>query len=495
MKVCGIMDGDRHKEGAKINKSLCALTNVIMKLNKKESYISYRDSKLTKILQPILSGNCKSNVICTINCHDEHYSESINTIRFGISAGGIKLPFKEVFVEHETSLRLEDVAKMEELLETNDLQEKEIYYLKNKLQVKEIDLKDKIGKLGILLKEKKSLDDRVVDLTTRLDAVSESNAELQNNLKFLSERKTKEVVDQYQESYDSLNSQMVVVQNKLKNLNGHVVAKGLARKDYNRLGEDNDMLTSENPFSVTNRLATAKKVENFDFEGKKSNPNARPIEFFNTNEKKILGIVGEENKSSGGNKMMEEVSQISSIHADEGLQFDNFSRASLGGFSGLNNSKTVVKQDSVYHDKMKNFFDHFGYGKPGSWPIMDNSLASQAPSRAVYKKLGSLRPTNPAELGAKSDFTFNAENLVSKSQKIGPQVTSKAITLMEEELDLGFQETANSNPCVKSVKDLEELERLNRLNQRILDLERENVVLKERIDIKDRKMGRLENDL
>jgi hypothetical protein len=268
MKVCGIMDGDRHKEGAKINKSLCALTNVIMKLNKKESYISYRESKLTKILQPILSGNCKSNVICTINCHDEHYSESINTIRFGISAGGIKLPFKEVFVEHETSLRLEDVAKMEELLETNDLQEKEIYFLKNKLQVKEIDLKDKIGKLSILLKEKKSLDDRVVDLTARLDAVSESNAELQNNLKFLSDRKTKEVVDQYQESYDSLNSQMVVVQNKLKNLNGHVVAKGLARKDYNRLGEDNDMLTSENPFSVTNRLATAKKLENFDFEGK-----------------------------------------------------------------------------------------------------------------------------------------------------------------------------------------------------------------------------------
>jgi hypothetical protein len=126
---------------------------------------------------------------------------------------------------------------------------------------------------------------------------------------------------------------------------------------------------------------------------------------------------------------------------------------------------------------------------------MDKSLASQGPFRAVYKKLGSLRPTNPAELAAKSDFTFSAENLASKSQKIGPQVTSKAITLMEEELDLGFQETANSNPCVKSVKDLEELERLNRLNQRILDLERENVVLKERIDIKDQKMGRLENDL
>ncbi|CAN0905781.1 Kinesin-like protein KIN-7N [Linum grandiflorum] len=61
--------GVRLKEGKYINKSLMVLGNVINKLSdggKQRAHIPYRDSKLTRILQPALGGNAKTSIICTL---------------------------------------------------------------------------------------------------------------------------------------------------------------------------------------------------------------------------------------------------------------------------------------------------------------------------------------------------------------------------------------------------------------------------------------------
>ena len=61
---------DRQRECKNINKSLLALSNVILDLSRQKSnskFISYRTSKLTRILQKSLSGNSKTLIICTIN--------------------------------------------------------------------------------------------------------------------------------------------------------------------------------------------------------------------------------------------------------------------------------------------------------------------------------------------------------------------------------------------------------------------------------------------
>jgi hypothetical protein len=86
--------GDRLKEGSSINKSLLAMYNVIHKLNKKESFICFRESKLTRILQNYLGGNSITAIICTINPLMSNYQESLNTLRFALCAGDIRNDIK-----------------------------------------------------------------------------------------------------------------------------------------------------------------------------------------------------------------------------------------------------------------------------------------------------------------------------------------------------------------------------------------------------------------
>lgn len=50
------------------------------------SHIPYRDSKLTRILQPSLGGNAKTAIICAITPAAVHVEESHSTLRFACRA-------------------------------------------------------------------------------------------------------------------------------------------------------------------------------------------------------------------------------------------------------------------------------------------------------------------------------------------------------------------------------------------------------------------------
>ncbi|KAL3617867.1 hypothetical protein CASFOL_038188 [Castilleja foliolosa] len=81
--------GVRLKEGKHINKSLMILGNVINKLSeggKQRGHIPYRDSKLTRILQPALGGNAKTSIICTVAPEEVHIEETKGTLQFASRA-------------------------------------------------------------------------------------------------------------------------------------------------------------------------------------------------------------------------------------------------------------------------------------------------------------------------------------------------------------------------------------------------------------------------
>ncbi|KAG7393494.1 hypothetical protein PHYPSEUDO_007331 [Phytophthora pseudosyringae] len=77
-------DGQRLKEALHINSSLSAVGKVVMSLDPESgyNYIPYRDSKLTRLLQNSIGGNCFTTLIATIHPMREHYEECLGTLQF-----------------------------------------------------------------------------------------------------------------------------------------------------------------------------------------------------------------------------------------------------------------------------------------------------------------------------------------------------------------------------------------------------------------------------
>lgn len=82
--------GSRLAEAGHISKSLLVLGNVIMALsNGKSSYIPYRDSKLTRLLQNSLGGNAKKVMCANVGPADYNYDETLSTLRYANRAKNI----------------------------------------------------------------------------------------------------------------------------------------------------------------------------------------------------------------------------------------------------------------------------------------------------------------------------------------------------------------------------------------------------------------------
>ena len=98
-------DKERRAEGAHINKSLLTLGTIISRLSenkdkngnptdKEGKHLPYRDSKLTRLLQPALSGNSLVSILCTIQLGlygtaasaNSQSGETINTLKFASRA-------------------------------------------------------------------------------------------------------------------------------------------------------------------------------------------------------------------------------------------------------------------------------------------------------------------------------------------------------------------------------------------------------------------------
>ncbi|TMW62896.1 hypothetical protein Poli38472_005514 [Pythium oligandrum] len=74
--------GDRLKEAQAINKSLSALADVFQALAKKSAHVPYRNSKLTYVLQPALSGDGKTLMMVNLSPTFASLDESICSLRF-----------------------------------------------------------------------------------------------------------------------------------------------------------------------------------------------------------------------------------------------------------------------------------------------------------------------------------------------------------------------------------------------------------------------------
>lgn len=147
--------GSRLKEGCHINRSLLSLGTVIRKLSKGRSghqHIPYRDSKLTRILQPSLGGNARTAIICTICPARSHIEQSRNTLLFASCA-------KEVVTSARVNVVMSDKALVKHLQKELSRLEEELKYPKSSTTIShyEKSLKEKDMQIKKMEKEIKEL--------------------------------------------------------------------------------------------------------------------------------------------------------------------------------------------------------------------------------------------------------------------------------------------------------------------------------------------------
>lgn len=103
MKKTGA-EGERAREGIKINEGLLALGNVINALadderlaKEKKIHVPYRQSKLTRLLQDALGGNSQTLFLACVSPSDTNVSETLSTLHYANRARNIRnAPTKNV---------------------------------------------------------------------------------------------------------------------------------------------------------------------------------------------------------------------------------------------------------------------------------------------------------------------------------------------------------------------------------------------------------------
>lgn len=124
--------GDKAKEGISINAGLASLGKVIAQLSSRShgAHISYRDSRLTRLLQDSLGGNAITYLIACVNPAEFHLSETLNTVHYAQRARAIqsKPEIQQMLSESDKTAQIErlkaEVAFLRDQIRTEKPQPK-----------------------------------------------------------------------------------------------------------------------------------------------------------------------------------------------------------------------------------------------------------------------------------------------------------------------------------------------------------------------------------
>ncbi|KAJ4848784.1 hypothetical protein Tsubulata_025768 [Turnera subulata] len=173
-------DGVRLKEGKHINKSLMILGNVINKLSdgpKQRGHIPYRDSKLTRILQPALGGNAKTSIICTLAPEEIHVEETKGTLQFASRAKRVTNCAQVNEILSDAALLKRQKLEIEELRKKlqgsrAEVLEQEILKLRNEMLKYELDREKLEMELEEERKSQKERDQCIREQQMKIDNLS-----------------------------------------------------------------------------------------------------------------------------------------------------------------------------------------------------------------------------------------------------------------------------------------------------------------------------------
>ena len=166
--------GDRAKEGISINAGLASLGKVIAQLSSKHSHahISYRDSKLTRLLQDSLGGNAITFMVACVTPAVFHLSETLNTVHYAQRARAIQS-------KPEIQQTREDGDKQAAI----DRLRAEVSFLRDQIRHSEhADGYDNRGRSEKLRGREAELESQLMDMQENYNALSGRHAKLISEL-------------------------------------------------------------------------------------------------------------------------------------------------------------------------------------------------------------------------------------------------------------------------------------------------------------------------
>lgn len=165
--------GERAKEGISINAGLASLGKVISQLSSRShgAHVSYRDSKLTRLLQDSLGGNAITYMIACVNPAEFHLSETLNTIQYAQRARAIQIK-PQIQQTHEDSDKQAAIDRLRA----------EVQFLRDQIRLSERTDRKKANP------QERSDNDREIELNNQLLDVQENyNALSTRHAKLISE--------------------------------------------------------------------------------------------------------------------------------------------------------------------------------------------------------------------------------------------------------------------------------------------------------------------
>ncbi|KAK2989197.1 hypothetical protein RJ640_007098 [Escallonia rubra] len=109
--------GDGLKEAQYINKSLSCLGDVVAALAQKNSYIPYRNSKLTLLLQNSLGGHAKTLMFAHVSPEGDSFGETVTTLKFAQRVSTVELGAARSNKESTEVIELKEQARRLRLIE------------------------------------------------------------------------------------------------------------------------------------------------------------------------------------------------------------------------------------------------------------------------------------------------------------------------------------------------------------------------------------------
>ncbi|XP_018422283.1 PREDICTED: kinesin heavy chain isoform X1 [Nanorana parkeri] len=227
-------------EAKNINKSLSALGNVISALAEgTKSHVPYRDSKMTRILQDSLGGNCRTTIIICCSPSIFNEAETKSTLMFGQRAKTIK---------NTVSVNLELTA--EEWKKKYEKEKDKNKTLKNIIQHLEMELNRWRSGEAVPLDEQSSSKDQKsfepCDNTPIIDNLSPAAACVSSEEKKKYEEEIASFYLQLDDKDDEINQQSQLAETLKQQMLDQDELLASTRRDYEKIQEELTRLQIEN---------------------------------------------------------------------------------------------------------------------------------------------------------------------------------------------------------------------------------------------------------